>query len=503
MERMRGVVVLAVSLLVFIPAGGLRGAEEVTKNWPQFRGPNASGIAAGERALPVEFGADKNVAWKTALPAGHSSPCIWGERIFLTGFTPESRKLEVLCLDRRSGKILWRRAVPAGPIEKVHAVSNPATATPATDGERVFVYFGSCGLLCFDFAGEQKWNVPLPVAQTRFGSGTSPIVAGELVVLNRETGSEAYLLAVDRRTGKTVWKQQHVPTPQGAGECYATPVVWQQQVVVHRAGEVAGFDLRDGKRRWSVRANTSGTSSPVVTETAAYVATWNNFGEADQRPNLPDFATLLKQHDKNGDGRISEDEFPADLYLFRRPEADTKVTGTSLPLKRYFKDFLDGNKNGLLEEAEWQGVVASMAAFVNEHGLLAIRPGGEGDVSGTHVRWRENRSVPEVPTPLVYRDRVYMLRDGGVVSCMEAQTGKLLYRERLGAGGSYYASPVAAGDRIYAASGEGKVVVFKAGDRLEVLGRNDLQEPIMATPGIADGQLYVRTAGYLYAFAAK
>jgi outer membrane protein assembly factor BamB len=144
-----------------------------------------------------------------------------------------------------------------------------------------------------------------------------------------------------------------------------------------------------------------------------------------------------------------------------------------------------------------------MAAFVNEHGLLAIRPGGEGDVSGTHVRWRENRSVPEVPTPLVYRDRVYTVRDGGVVSCMEAQTGKLLYRERLGAGGSYYASPVAAGDRIYTASGEGKVVVFKVGDRFEVLARNDLQEPIMATPAIVDGQLYVRTAGYLYAFGTK
>jgi outer membrane protein assembly factor BamB len=502
MERLR-LLVAFVSLTLLISGDPVVGAEAVGQNWPQFRGPNASGIAAGVRAVPEEFGTEKNVVWKTALPAGHSSPCIWGDRIFLTGYTAEGRKLEAFCLDRRSGKMLWRRAAPAGEVEKVHAVSNPATGTPATDGERVYVYFGSCGLLCFNVAGEQQWSVPLPVAQTRFGSGTSPIVAGELVILNRETGEEAYLLAVDRRTGKTVWKQAHVPTPQGAGECYATPVVWQQQVVVHRAGEVAGFDLRDGKRRWSVAANTSGTSTPVVTESAAYVATWSNLGEADQRPNLPDFATLVKQNDKNGDGRVSEEEFPTDLYVFRRPGADPKITGTNLPLKRYFKEFLDGNKNGLLEEAEWQGVMAAMAGFARDHGLMAIRPGGEGDVSGTHVRWRENRSVPEVPTPLVYRDRVYTVRDGGVVSCMEAQTGKLLYRERLGAGGSYYASPVAAGDRIYTASGEGKVVVFKAGDRFEVLARNDLQEPIMATPAIVDGQLYVRTAGYLYAFGTK
>jgi outer membrane protein assembly factor BamB len=442
------------------------------------------------------------VAWKTALPAGHSSPCIWGDRIFLTGFTPEGQKLEVLCLDRRSGKLLWRRAAPAERMENVHAVSNPATGTPAADGERVYVYFGSCGLFCFDFAGRPLWSVPMPAAQTRFGSGTSPIVVGESVVLSRDAGPEAHLLAVDRRTGKTAWKQPYLPSLRGPGESYATPVVWNQQLVIHRAGEVAGYDLRDGKRHWSMRAATTGTSTPVVTETAAYVSAWFPFGEADQLPPLPDFVTLRKAHDKDGDAALSEPEFPDDIYWFRRPDADPKVPGTSMSLKRFFKQF-DRSQNGKLEEAEWLGATASMQSRGTDHGLLAIKPGGEGDVTGTHVLWQEKRSVPEVPSPLVYRGRLYMVRDGGVVTCMEPQTGKLLYRERLGAGGSYYSSPVAAAGRVYAASGEGKLVVFAAGDRLQVLARNVLGEPIMATPAIADGTLYVRTAGHLYAFAAK
>jgi outer membrane protein assembly factor BamB len=154
MKRPSILVALAACLLSLIHAVEISSAPARSENWPQFRGPNGAGIAAPGRALPVEFGPDKNVAWKTPLPAGHSSPGIWGDRIFLTGLTPAGQKLEVLCLDRRSGKILWRRAAPTERIEKVHAVGSPATATPATDGERVVAYFGSCGLLCYDFAGK-------------------------------------------------------------------------------------------------------------------------------------------------------------------------------------------------------------------------------------------------------------------------------------------------------------------------------------------------------------
>src|SRR5947209_8213152 len=134
--------------------------------WPQFRGPNATGIAADAKPLPVEFGPDKNLKWKTPIPPGHSSPCVWGDCIFVTAFDKEANKLETIGLDRRDGRILWRKAAPAEKVEKVHATGSPAVATPATDGERVYVYFGSCGLFCYDFDGKEIWTKPLPTAQT-------------------------------------------------------------------------------------------------------------------------------------------------------------------------------------------------------------------------------------------------------------------------------------------------------------------------------------------------
>src|SRR5215471_18324966 len=156
--------------------------------WPQFRGPNSSGL--GEGRPPVRFGPDQNVLWKTALGPGLSSPIIWEGRIFLTEFDRASRQLATLCIDRRTGKILWRRTVAATEIEKVHEISNPAAPTPATDGERVYVYFGSYGLVCYDLEGNLRWEKRLPLAENPYGAAASPIVAGDLLVINHQ-GKEA------------------------------------------------------------------------------------------------------------------------------------------------------------------------------------------------------------------------------------------------------------------------------------------------------------------------
>jgi len=229
-------------------------------NWPQFRGPSGFGLAAAGEKPPFEFGPGKKMLWKTALPVGHGSPSVWGDRIFLTAFVKETKTLETMALDRRSGKILWRRPAPAKGIEEVHEVSSPATATVAVDGERAYAYFGSCGLRAYDFEGNLVWSVPMPVAKADFGSGTSPIVAGEMVLLIREDAQDRYLLAADRRTGKTVWQQ-----PRYVGETtltrfttHSTPVVWNQDVIVHQAREMAGFDLHTGARRWWLSAVTQG-----------------------------------------------------------------------------------------------------------------------------------------------------------------------------------------------------------------------------------------------------
>src|SRR5258708_5542757 len=201
--------VTVLRLQVLLWGVGCAAATGQTISWPQYRGPNGSGIAAESSNPPLEFAPEKRVLWKTAVPSGHSSPSIWGDRIFLTTFDKETKKLEVLALARANGKILWRRIVPAEGLESVHDISSPATATPATDGERVYAYFGSYGLICFDLDGNRQWSVPLGIAHViPYGSGTSPILAGELVILNRDEGPQPYLLAVDRHSGKIAWKQK-------------------------------------------------------------------------------------------------------------------------------------------------------------------------------------------------------------------------------------------------------------------------------------------------------
>lgn len=472
-----------------------------SRAWPQFRGPNASGIAPAP-APPSEFGRAKNLLWRTALPSGHSSPVIWGDRLFLTAFDAERRRLEVLGLDRRTGAILWRRAVETQQIEPVHAVSSPATATPAVDGQRVYAYFGSYGLLAYDLDGKPQWTLPMPVVQAAFGSGTSPVVAGDLVLLNRLEPKDPFLIAVHRKSGLTAWKTPHT-APQRPGPpylSYATPVIVGQHVVLHEPRQIAGYDLSTGQRRWWVPVPTGGASTPAVAGDTVYVAAWNNFGEADQMVPLPDFATLVRRSDKDGDGQVSAAELPEDLAVATRPDVPD-VPGAAFPARLLFRRF-DTSGDGLLQEAEWQSAVADLAKLQMEHGLLAIRSGGTGDVSATHVLWREKTSV-EVPSPLAYQDRVYMVRNGGILTSLDAASGRVLYRARIGVGGPFYSSPVVAEERIFIASGEGTVAVVKAGDSLDVVARNDLGAPIFATPAVSDGVLYVRTGSELLAFGRK
>ncbi len=482
--------------VVLMLAAAMSAAEKAPQ-WPQFRGPGGTGLAA-EGGAPVEFGAANSLVWKTDLPAGQSSPSIWGDRIFLTAGDKETRKLEVLCIDRKTGKLLWRRAVTAEKVEKLHEIATPATATPAVDGERVYVYFGSYGLICFDLDGNQQWTLPLPVANKRFGSGTSPILAGDAVILNRDEDSEGYLLAVGRQTGKTLWKQPYTGANSPGTAATSTPVLWKDEIVVHRGAEVVAFDRKTGSKKWWVNVRSTSTGTPVVGRDVVYVPTWVPVGEPDLRVPLPDFATLLKQYDKDGDGMLSAEELPDNIQVARRIEVDVKGANIAFPGKTMVL-ILDQNKDGKVDKAEWDAFVANVLS-AGDHGLLAIKPGGQGDVTLTHVLWRESRGVPEVPAPLYSNNRVYMVTNGGIVSCMEAATGKVLFRNRLGAGGAYYSSPVMAGGNVYFTSGDGVVSVIRDADKFELLAKNDLHEPVFATLAIAGGAAYVRTTAHLYAF---
>jgi outer membrane protein assembly factor BamB len=403
--------------------------------WPQFRGPNSSGV--GEGKPPVNFGPDQNVLWKTALGHGLSSPIIWEGRIFLTEFDRATRQLSTLCIDRHTGKILWRRSVSPERIEKVHAISSPAAATPATDGERVYVYFGSYGLLCYDLDGNQKWERRLPLPENPYGATASPILAGELLVLNHQ-GKDSYLLGVNRRDGHTVWKTDRSMFQYG----WSTPVHWRHDgidEIVVLGGDfqpnqrLMAYNLADGAERWWVGGlPPCGKSTPVI-----------------------------------GDG----------LLFLAAPDI-------------------------ILETAAERQNPDRAAQFYanNSSRVMALRPGGRGEVNQANIAWSEKKGVPGVPSPLYYNGRLYTFKNGGLVFCRVAKTGELVYSGRLGPPGYYYSSPVAADQKVYIASEDGDVVVLDAGEKLKILATNKLDGAILATPALADGSIYVRTENHLYAF---
>src|SRR5215470_16958071 len=222
--------------------------------WPQFRGPNSSGL--GEGKPPVHFGPGEKVRWKTAVASGLSSPSIWGDRIFLTEFDRTKNELATQCISRRTGKVMWRRAVSPDAIEKTHEISSPAASTPATDGERVYVYFGSYGLLCYDLDGNLKWEKRLPLPENPYGASASPIVAEDLLVLNHQ-GKDAYLLGLNRRDGRTVWRTDRSSFQYG----WSTPVYWRHDGIdelVVLGGDfgpnqrLIAYDLASGAERWWV-----------------------------------------------------------------------------------------------------------------------------------------------------------------------------------------------------------------------------------------------------------
>ncbi|MSU20686.1 MAG: pyrrolo-quinoline quinone [Pedosphaera sp.] len=463
-------------LLAFVPRP--HGATYEGSNWPQFRGPGGHGVAV-EGKTPTQFGPTTNLLWKAALPSGHSSPCIWGERIFLTGF--ENGKLETLCLNRRDGKVLWRVAAPAEKIEPVHRIGSPASPTPSTDGERVFVYFGSFGLISYDFTGRELWRKALPSPMIEFGTGSSPLLAGELLVLNCDQDVDSFLMAVDRRTGQTVWSTERPESRRG----FSSPYLWRhdgvEEIVVEGTVWLKSYDLKDGKERWKMRGLARVTNaSPTSGDGLLFASSWNVGSDVRDHLSLPSWITVTAEHDKNKNGKLSKDEFPSGPLLDRFSQIDL-------------------DKDGSVTPEEWR---VSEEIFARaENALFAVRPGGRGDITETHLAWKETRGLPYVPSALFYDGRVYVVKNGGMVSCYEARTGRTLYQEeRLGAVGDYYSSPVAADGKVYFASQQGVVTVLKSGDVFHVLARNELQEAIMATPAIVDGVVYFRTAGYLFAF---
>ena len=454
------------------------GARAASPDWNQFRGPRFDNNFPGQQP-PTDFGPSTNVAWKCEVTSGQGSLCIVGERIFLTGFDGKDT-LEVLSLDRRDGAVKWRRGINPAKLEPYFTkLGTPASSTCASDGRRVVTYFGSFGLLCHDLGGKEIWRIEMPLPQTKdgFGSGTSPIIHDGLVYLLRdEDGPGQGMYAFDVKTGKEVWKRKR----DGFRVSFGSPVIWDDSIAVIGDLRAKGYDLKTGEDRWVVRGLSAYpcTTPAPGSDGNLYIANWSN-GSSNER-NMPEWKDFLAMMDKDKDGKLSKSDaegtFMADFFVL-----------------------FDKNKNGYVDPEEWQESLDFMSR--GQNAVLAIKPHGRGDITETHVLWKNDKGAPYVASPLFHDGNLYMIKDGGLLSVYEGATGKLLAdRQRLGVPGEYYASPIAVGGRIYVAASSGVLVAVKPGANPEVLSKIDLGEPLSGTPAVVDNTLYVRTGSHVWAF---
>ena len=461
--------------------------------WNQFRGWGGAGVATDEQALPATLDPESNLRWRTPLPAGHSSPCLWGDRIFLTAAGEDG--LETIALDRATGGILWRRSVETQAGERLHRVNSAAASTPATDGEVVIVHFGSFGLLAYDFEGEERWRRELPVAENRFGTAASPVIAEGMLLFLRDTSAESYLEALDPGSGETIWRRERA----GFGAGWSTPVLREHadgiEVLAYGVGWLTAYDLASGEERWSLPGLTDEPIvTPVLADDTVFLSSYNMKTNTEVI-GLPEFEELLVAHDHDGSGDLSPDEASENVSVLSRADADGEGDH---PLRIFFS-FLDEDKDGRITATEYDKLLAWVDGFAHTNAILAVQPGDGEDVA--RVKWQHARGVPECPSPLLYGGRLYVVKNGGLATCLDAATGALKFEGRTGSRGPVYASPVAGDGKVYTAFARGEVAVLKAGDALEVLSRTDLGERIMATPALSRGVVYVRTDGHLFAFA--
>jgi outer membrane protein assembly factor BamB len=447
-------------------------------DWPQFRGPSGRASADGHK-LPTKIAPDQHVLWKTPLPPGHSSPVVFGDRIYLTAV--RDKKLLTLALDRGSGSVLWEAEAPYQKLEKIHAIGSHAQASVVTDGQVVVSYFGSCGLFGYDPTGKQLWHLPMGPFKNDLGAGSSPVLAGDRILLNQDHDIDSFLLAVDKRTGKPLWRTDRSDFPVS----YATPVLWKsagkQQVAVSGSLRVVGYDLETGKEVWRVRglARAVHMTPTVGADGLLYVAGWTSGGDETGRFNVPTFDALLATNDKNKNGTIELDEMP---------DGDLK--------SRY--SMIDRDKDGHATREEYDFMKGIFDGAMNR--IMAIKPGGTGDVTDTHVLWSQRRYLPVVSSPLLYKNTLFLMRSGGLLATLDATSGTLLKHERVYGTGDYYSSPVGGDGKVYVVSERGDLTVLSAEGQWKVLHRARFGENVYATPALVDGRIYFRTAGHLYCF---
>jgi outer membrane protein assembly factor BamB len=420
----------------------------------------------------------QRLRWRSPVPEGKSSPVIAADRIFLTAATGE--ELVTLALARDTGKLLWRQSVRAPKREAQHTLNHRAAPTPVAGDGRVFSFFADFGLVAYDFQGKPLWQLPLGPFNSQHGVVASPVYADGKVILVCDQDTGAFLIAVDAATGKVAWK-----TEREVINGYSTPIIYRPvrgpaQIIAPGSYRLTAYSADTGREVWFVGGLTcQPKSAPVISGDILYFNGWTTGNDDGQQVELPPFAEVAAKADADRDGRLAQAELPPPW----------QPTGTWRAI--------DLDRDGFLNEREWSFFRTRRAS---RNGILAIRLGGTGDVTATHVLWRYTKSLPDVSSPLVYNGVVYLFRSGGIATTLDAETGKVRKQARLtGALEDYYSSPVGGDGKVYIASEHGKVVVLRASGDWEILAINDFDSPIYATPALHTGRLYIRTQDALHA----
>jgi len=471
---------LLLALLAIAAASALAAASADSTHAQFFRSDFGVARVAGV-SLPENFDAPGMLRWRVPVDSGHSTPVLGGGRIVLTTFRPVEQELATVALDQQTGQVLWRRVAATPRVEAYHRVSgSPAASTPAFDGERFYVFFGSYGLICYDLEGKTIWEHRMGPFQDEYGAGSSPVLVEDKVILQEDHDLNSFLLALDRHTGKILWKTAR----PDAVRSYSTPAVWasggRTQLLVAGALELAGYDPANGERLWWVNGLARIVIPvPVAVGERIYMASWAPGGDTGKRVSFDSWPNALAKWDLNHDGQLSKTEIK-----------DGEV------LERFYR--MDLDQSGTLDKTEWERHAAIFQRA--ENAVLALKPSGRGELSGGDLLWKYQRGVPYVATPLVDNGILWMVKDGGIVTKLDVASGRMLQEERAGGIGGYYASPVAGDGKVFFASEQGVLSVIANQQEWRMISSHNFKEKIYATPVIDRSRIYVRTEKALYCF---
>ena len=467
-------------------------------HWLQFRGPNASGIAPEEACPPLHFSADTNLLWKTEILPGWSSPCIVNEMIFLTGFNKKDSMLHTMAVNRENGEILWQDSVRLPWAYDLHPVNTYANPTVASNGTQVFSHFPGYGLIAYDLDGRMNWEFRHEPIGARTAQGGSPVVMDSLILVNVNYWKDPRIQALDCRTGDTLWAIREPDHKQQTINCAASPVIHDDLIILHQKTKIVAYSITDKHAVWWLNTPTTGTSTPVIHDDVIYASTWVHLGEKKLFGSELDFESFLSSYDSNGNRRIEKGEAPDSLMIAIRPERNHAVS-SSISFNRVLNSRYDQNRDGAMDEEEWNAYMKMAEPYMGKHGMMAIPVSGSYERPYTDVLWKVIEDTPETPSPIVSGEYVLFIKSGGILTVVNRKTGEVFKKERIGAAGSYLASPMLANNRIYMCSYNGTITVLSAED-FSVLTRNKIKGKIGASPVAVDDVLYIRTDTHLYAF---